>query len=89
MARRRAPRSASHQDGSPGRPKRPLREAIELFVLREVMENYEAQGYSRESAVLAAMHDFEWTNRKKAGEVKRVLLAMRRMGKAKRNEPRN
>ena len=73
----------------PGRPKRPLRQAIELFVLRERMEAYEARGYSRQSAVLAAMHDFKLPNREKAGEVKRVLLAIRRFGKARRNEPRN
>lgn len=56
--------------------------AIAMIALRTRMKIYEAQGCSRESAVLAAMADFYWPNRAKTGEVKRVLLAMRRLDKA-------
>lgn len=73
----------------PGRPKRPFPEALKLIVLRSRVKTYEAQGYSRESATLAAMTDFHWPQRAKAGEVKRVLLEMRRADKAERPKPRN
>ena len=53
-----------------------------MIALRARMKIYEAQGCSRESAVLAAMADFDWPNRAKTGEVKRVLLEMRRLDKA-------
>ena len=66
----------------PGRPKRPFRKALEMIVLRTRMKIYEAQGCSRESAVLAAMADFDWPKRAEEGEVKRVLLEMRRVDKA-------
>ena len=55
-----------------------------MIVLRPRMKIYETQGCSRESAVLAAMADFDWPNRAKTGEVKRVLLEMRRIDKAER-----
>jgi hypothetical protein len=41
------------------------------------MRTYEALGYSRESALQAALADFNWPNRR-AGELKRLLLVMRR-----------
>jgi hypothetical protein len=65
----------------PGRPKRPFREGLKLIVLRTRMKTYEAQGCSRESAVLSAMADLHWRNGDKPAEVKRVLLEMRRIDK--------
>jgi hypothetical protein len=73
----------------PGRPRRSLRQALELIVLRTRMKTYEAQGYSRESAVLAAMADFHWPKRTAAGELKRVLLEMRRSDNAEWSKSRN
>jgi hypothetical protein len=58
--------------------------AVAMIVLRARMKTYETRGCSRESAVLAAMADFDWPNRDKIGEVKRVLLDMRRLDKAER-----
>jgi hypothetical protein len=72
----------------PGRPKRPLRRALELIVLRTQTKKYEAEGYSSQSAVLAAMADFDWPKRTE-GELKRVLLEMRRLDKAERSKSRN
>lgn len=50
---------------------------LELIVLRVRMQTYEALGYSRESALQAALANFNWRNRS-AGELKRLLLVMRR-----------
>jgi hypothetical protein len=61
----------------PGRPKRPLREAIALFILFERAKTYIAQGSSREGAVMAAMLDFKWPD-DRPQEVKRLLLTWRR-----------
>lgn len=61
----------------PGRPRRKLREAIALIILFERARTYVTHGYSRESAVLAAMADFQWRDRR-AQELKRLLLTMRR-----------
>ncbi len=66
----------------PGRPKRPFRKGLELIVLRQRMKIYEAQGCSRESAVQAAMAYYDWPKRTEEGEVKRLLLEMRRADKA-------
>lgn len=55
---------------------------IAMIVLRTRMKIYETQGCSRETAVLAAMADFDWPRRAEANELKRVLLAMRRRDKA-------
>jgi hypothetical protein len=73
----------------PGRPRRSLRQQQKLIVLWTVTKTYEAQEYSRQSAALAAMADFHWPKRAEAGEVKRVLLEMRRLDKAERSKSRN
>jgi hypothetical protein len=62
---------------------------MELIVLWTVTKTYEAQGYSRESAAHATMAVFDWPKRTEAGEVKRVLLEMRRLDKAEWVKSRN
>jgi hypothetical protein len=65
------------QKSPPGRPRRKLGDAIVLIILFERAQTYVAQGYSCQSAVLAAMADFKWRDRR-AQELKRLLLIMRR-----------
>jgi diadenosine tetraphosphatase ApaH/serine/threonine PP2A family protein phosphatase len=82
---RRKPRRFVQQPGRrpvplkwrPGRPRRKLCEAIALIILFERVRTYMAQGYKRESAVLAAMADFEWRVQR-VQELERLLLIMRR-----------